>query len=161
MPTFHWLTRGGLKSNAVGFIAERRVGIATGRRQILQLPPGQRGVQHARRVGDHVEHHVPLRAVVEDPEAAADDRLAFPRQVVDRADARRDPEGVAILQLVVDALAGLERAVEPIRAGREPADEPRIDRVGQCRRGARRDQRGVHPSPVRVRAGRRRRCTPA
>ena len=136
-PTFHWLTRGGLKSKAVGLSDSVGIGIAAAPTvRSCSRPHCQRGVQHARRVGDHVEHHVALRAVVEDPEAAADDRLALPRQVVDGADARRDPERVAVLQLVVDALAGLERAVEPVRARREPADEPLLDGVGQRRRHA-------------------------
>ena len=33
--------------------------------------------KHARRVGNHVEHHVALRPVKEDPQSAAEDRLAF------------------------------------------------------------------------------------
>ena len=108
MPTFHWLTRGGLKSYAVGFSDSVGYGSLAAGGQVLQPAPLDRGVQHARRVGDHVEHHVALRPVVEDPEAAAEDRRALAGQVVDDADARRHPEGVAVLQLVVDALAGLE-----------------------------------------------------
>ncbi len=115
---------------------QRRVRIAAADGQILQPPPVEPRVQHARRVGDHVEDHVALRPVVEDPEAAAEDRLAFAGQVVDRADARRHPEGVAVLELVVDPLARLEGAVEAIRAGREPADEALFDGVGQRRRHA-------------------------
>ena len=126
---------------------QRRVRIVAARRgQILQPPEVESRVQHARRVGDHVEDHVALRPVVEDPEAAADDGLSFTRQVVDRADARRDAEGVAVLELIVDPLAGLEAAVEPIRAGREPADEALFNGIGHRRDRIAGDQRRVHPA---------------
>jgi hypothetical protein len=75
------------------------------------------------------------------------------RQVVDRADARRDPEGVPVLKLVGDPVARLEAAVEAIRAGREPADEALFDGIGQRRRHCA-DQARVHPASHAARARR-------
>ena len=141
------MVRGGLKPIRGRIERQRRVRIAATRRgQILQPPEVESRVQHARRVGDHVEDLVALRPVVEDPGAAAHNRLSFTRQVVDRADARRGAEGVAVLELIVDPLAGLVAAVEPIRARREPADEALFNGVGQRRGRIGADQRRVHPA---------------
>ena len=141
-----------MKSNAVGLSDSVGFGSPPAERQILQPPPLERRVQHARRVGNHVEDHVALRPVVEDPEAAADDRLSFSGQVIHRADARRDPERVPALKLVVDSVARLEAAVEAIRAGREPADEALFDRIAQRRRHTLADERRVHPTAHAARA---------
>jgi hypothetical protein len=72
---------------------------------------------------------LPWGPVVEDAGAAADDRLALARDVVGKAEPGRHAEGVVALQAFVDALAGLEGAVEPVRARHQAADEPIADRV--------------------------------
>ena len=72
-------------------------------------------------------------------------------EVVDEADARRDLERGAVLQLGVDALAGLERAVEAVRVRRQTADEAAVDGVGGRRRDA-----GARSSADPCRAGSRR-----
>ena len=100
--------------------------------------------KHARGVGDHVEHHVALRPVVEDAPTAAHDRRTLTREVVDGADARRELERTAVLQFVVDALARLERAVEAVGAWRQPADEAAFNGVAERRRHAGLEQRRVH-----------------
>ena len=162
-PTFHCVTLRRLEVERGRVQRQRRVRIAAGAGadRSCSRPHCTDEFRTPGRVGDHVEHHVALRPVVEDAPAAADDRLALAGQVVDHADARRDPERVAVLQLVGDALAGLERAVEAVRARRQAADEALLDGVGQRRRHALRDERRVHAAAVGADARRRRRCRPA
>ena len=128
-----------------------RVGIARCRRaQVLErVPTADVEFEHAGGVGDHVEDHVALGPVVEDPGAAADDRLALARDVVGEAEAGRHPERVAVLQLVVDALAGLEGAVEPDVRQRGPGTRRPMKRPSTVSPG-----RGVHADAVGARARR-------
>src|SRR5439155_6203653 len=98
--------------------------------------------------------HVALRPVLEDSEGAAHDGLPFSRQVVHRAHARRDPEGISVLELAVDPVARLEAAVEAIRAGGEQAYEALFNGIGQRRGRAGGDERWVHPTAHATRARR-------
>ena len=113
------------------------------------MPPLHGRLQQARSVVDRVEDDVALGAVVEDPEAAADDRPALARQVVDDAEPGRHLEDAPAVHRVVDALAGLVGPVEPLCVGRglnEPADEATLHRVGGVGR--------IHADQVAARAGR-------
>ena len=153
-PRFHCVDLRRLEVERGRAQREGRIRVPARRREVLQPAPLERRAQHARRVGNHVEHHVALRPVVEDPPAAAEDGFGLAGEIVDESEAGRDLEAAAVLQLFVDALAGLERAVEPVRAGRQPADEPRVHGVGERRHDAGADERRVHPPPVGARARR-------
>ena len=123
-PTFQAMTCGGSKSYAVGYIVRVGSGSPPEAERSWRRPHCRLRLKHARGVVDLVEHHAALGAVVEDPEAAADDRLPLAREVVHDAEPGRHAEGVAALHRVVDPLAGLEGPVEPVRAGHEAPDEP-------------------------------------